>query len=102
MIFFISPGSDYCSVSKEMYQYLLNIYGGGPDIALQPNHNVVCGTQFSTQGNNISLARNAVPLSPCNYGQNVQTYYSSRANVVSSHNQTSGSRIPCGMFMLSC
>ncbi|GIY36399.1 ubiquitin carboxyl-terminal hydrolase 20, partial [Caerostris extrusa] len=31
-------GSDYCTVSKEVFQYLHGIYGGGPEVILQPNY----------------------------------------------------------------
>lgn len=90
-------GSDYCSVSKEMYQYLLDIYGGGPDIALQPNSVPYSGPQFSASGSSsISLTKNAVPLSSYSYVQNVQVHSSPRTTS-SSHNQPvcSATCIPC-------
>ncbi|KFM63705.1 Ubiquitin carboxyl-terminal hydrolase 20, partial [Stegodyphus mimosarum] len=34
-------GSHYCAISKEMYVYLKGIYGGGPDVAVQANANVI-------------------------------------------------------------
>lgn len=36
VVFFFSPqGADYGQISEETWQYLLGIYGGGPEIAVR-------------------------------------------------------------------
>lgn len=86
-----------------MYQYLLDIYGGGPDIALQPNSVPYSGPHISSSGsNNTSLSKSAVPLSSHNHAQNVPVHSSSRVGVPS-HNQTASSSTwtHCGMCEFS-
>lgn len=45
-------GSDYFSISKEMFQYLQCIYGGGPEIILQRSTGVSC-PRFTSHMNHI-------------------------------------------------
>lgn len=34
-VFFFTTGADYGQISEETWQYLLGIYGGGPEIAVR-------------------------------------------------------------------
>ncbi|PRD30022.1 UNVERIFIED_CONTAM: usp20 [Trichonephila clavipes] len=78
----LKQGSDFCSMSKEMYQYLHNIYGGGPDIILQPTAKV------SSQSSTTSNPGQSKSLSTVSNHDQVHT--SSKMNL-SSHSHT----LPC-------
>ncbi|GFT56830.1 ubiquitin carboxyl-terminal hydrolase 20 [Nephila pilipes] len=80
----IKVGSDYCSMSKEMYQYLHNIYGGGPDITLKPNAKV------SSQSSSTNNAGQSKPHFTLSNVQNAQVHTSAKMNL-SSHSHAS----PC-------
>ncbi|XP_035230177.1 ubiquitin carboxyl-terminal hydrolase 20-like, partial [Stegodyphus dumicola] len=62
-------GSDYCSISEKMYAYLKGIYGGGPDVAVQSNANVIpspSSTRSSSSGHSKSSSHSVIssPSSP--------------------------------------
>ncbi|GFR01005.1 ubiquitin carboxyl-terminal hydrolase 20 [Trichonephila clavata] len=78
----LKHGSDYCSMSKEMYQYLHNIYGGGPDIILQPNAKV---SSHSSTTSNSGQSKSLSTVS-----NHAQVHTSSKMNL-SSHSHIS----PC-------
>ncbi|KAF7996250.1 hypothetical protein HCN44_001882 [Aphidius gifuensis] len=53
----LKPGSDCSQISEEFWHFLLSIYGGGPELMLQP-----CQRTSSTiQPNNISLHSTSAP-----------------------------------------
>ncbi|XP_071043445.1 ubiquitin carboxyl-terminal hydrolase 20 isoform X2 [Parasteatoda tepidariorum] len=76
-------GSDYCSVSKEMYLYLQNIYGGGPDITLQPNSRLSSRQVSSSSSVTSKPSQSTI--------QSAQVHASTISANVSSHSQTSSS-----------
>ncbi|KAG8190970.1 hypothetical protein JTE90_010830 [Oedothorax gibbosus] len=55
-------GSDYYSISKEMFQYLQGIYGGGPEIILQRTTGINC-PQFSSHMNHINHVKSLLAAS---------------------------------------
>ncbi|GBM05235.1 Ubiquitin carboxyl-terminal hydrolase 20 [Araneus ventricosus] len=91
-------GSDYCTVSEEMYQYLHSIYGGGPDITLQPNAKLNSSScpQFSSSMSGGAHGKSVFTTS--SYMQNAQVHSSSKVNLSShSHSSTcsSSNKILC-------